>query len=271
MKITKKILISSLVITPLTTLAFVPSIVRNTNLKQYSLNSEEDIVFFSPKKENFIGLPKFFKYCKVLFEPKTLKAFPLWCFVERLDSFDGVHYFNDYATHLSKVFGIKYDDIVPNDEEANYVNVSQFIKKKLKEIEKQKIETKDVDFILKDYVDDVEYYSKSKQMFYENIKAYLKNIENEIRSQLLKFEVEYKDIVLKEKKEYIEKLKEELNWIENLIDKLIHKSEHSGIQNSFTRKWEEINYFKNEERKLKTQLSEEEKNLAKIKLIEYKI
>ncbi|MBQ7749419.1 hypothetical protein IJR75_02410 [bacterium] len=77
MKITKKILISSLVITPLTTLAFVPSIVRNTNLKQYSLNSEEDIVFFSPKKENFIGLPKFFKYCKVLFEPKTLKAFPL--------------------------------------------------------------------------------------------------------------------------------------------------------------------------------------------------
>lgn len=43
MKITKKILISSLAITPLTTLAFVPSIVRPKEVKTYGNNYTKDI------------------------------------------------------------------------------------------------------------------------------------------------------------------------------------------------------------------------------------
>ena len=51
MKITKKILISSLAITPLTTLAFIPSVVRPNEVKTYSSTIYDDYYFYPRGKE----------------------------------------------------------------------------------------------------------------------------------------------------------------------------------------------------------------------------
>ena len=269
MKNIKKLSLIALAISPLTSLAFIPNVVRHTNLKRCSLNNEE-VIFFSPKKEGFIGIPKYFKYSKELFETNTLKAFPLWSFIERLDSFDGEHYFSDYAKNICKVLDVKYEDVIPNSEEANYLNVSNFINKKLKELEEKNVKTKEVDFILKDYVDNVKSYWESKEKFYENVKNYLKKVLEKINIQLNNFVNKYKEIVLKEKYDYIEKLNKELEWAkkkEQEAKKGFENAGHIDLHNRMRKEW---NAFTEEVRKIKKDIEKNYENINNIKLIEYK-
>lgn len=271
MKNIKKLFVSTLGFIPLSILTLTPNkIVRNNKIANYS-KKEDDIVFFVPEKEGFISLPKTFKYCEELFEVKTLKAFPLWCFVERIDSFDGKHYFKDYANDLSKLLDIEYTDIVPNNKEANFINVVGFINKTIEEIKNRLIKTEKVDFIMKDYIDNIEDYYKSKEQFFNNIKEYLSKMKNDITSQLNRFVDKYREIVLEDKKHYLNKLEEELNWIKNLLAKLKDKAEHSGTKDRWERNWNEYRYYEAEERKLEEQIKKEYEKRDEIKIIEYKI
>ena len=271
MKNIKKLFVSALGFIPLSILTLTPNkIVRNNKIANYS-KKEDDIVFFVPEKKGFISLPKTFKYCEELFEIKTLRAFPLWCFVERIDSFDGKHYFKDYANDLSKLLDIEYTDIVPNNEEANFINVVGFINKTITEIENKLIKTEKVDFIMKDYIDDISGYYSSKEQFFNNIKKYLLKMKNDITSQLNRFVDKYREIVLEDKRNYLNKLKEELNWIKDLLAKLKDKAEHSGTKDWWERNWNEYRYYEAEERKLEEQIKKEYEKRDEIKIIEYKI
>ena len=64
---------------------------------------------------------------------------------------------------------------------------------------------------MKDYIDNIEDYYKSKEQFFNNIKEYLSKMKSDITFQLNRFVDKYKEIVLEDRRNYLNKLKEELN------------------------------------------------------------
>lgn len=151
-KIFKKMIISSLVVAPLTSLAFIPSISQKMEKQNCSL------VQIKNDKSSFVDKPILYQFETeaINYFPNTIPLkyekidwnLPFHVLVNSLDSFDGKNYFKDYLTKLAIDF-----DCLPDIKQHTFITVINLINN-LENSLKNKIEYANFQ---------IEYYKKNKE------------------------------------------------------------------------------------------------------------
>ena len=209
MKITKKILISALAISPLTTLAFIPSVVRNNKTIDYCKN------FYYSKKENSCYLtPEVIKIEDL--NEEIVRNVPFWVILEKADRFyRGGLYFSKYGDLFRKLF--------PNEKEKikdNWLSLYRFCLRKINDgisevsddwifskgfgtTEAFNLENKGINEIFSPHNEYGAYWSitslcdDSKREYIEKIKEVVKTIHRELENEMKLFLEFYRKISLK--------------------------------------------------------------------------
>lgn len=209
MKITKKILISTLAISPLTTLAFIPSVVRNNKTIDYCEN------FYCVKQENSCYLTPEVIRIEDLNE-EIVRNVPFWVILEKADCFfRGGLYFPKYGDLLRKLFPKEKEQI-----KDNWLSLYRFCLRKINDgvsdvsndwivcegfrtTEAFNLENKDIDKIFSPHDEYGPYwritslYDGSKREYAEKIKEVVKTIHKELENEMKLFLEFYRKISLK--------------------------------------------------------------------------
>ena len=209
MKITKKILISTLAISPLTTLAFIPSVVRNNKTIDYCTN------FYCCKQENSCYLtPKVIKIEDL--NEEIVRNVPFWVILDKVDRlYRGGLYFSKYGDLFRKLFPNEKEKIKDNWlslykfclEKINYgvsgVSNDWIFSKGFITTEAFNLENKGIDKIFSPRNEYGPYGSitslrdGSKREYYKKIEEFIKTFKEQLENEMKLFLEFYRKISLK--------------------------------------------------------------------------
>lgn len=221
MKIAKKILISSLAIIPLTTLAFTPSVVRPKKVETCGNNYTQGIWEFPADNSYWVNIAK-----------KLLKEFDMYI-----------------SPNKTPYLALKIEEI--RDE------INKKIQKQQEEIEKIEKHKGDCDYAI--YTDDLKLHKFYIDCLNSKLKT-LEKIENELITRIMKYEYKtsmkkyYSSEALKTIISKIQKVADEIkNITSSCLEKIDKKSANKEYQKEFDNlieKQKELLIDLNEQRKI---------------------